>query len=127
MNNPLTRRDFNKLTTAALGGLAAGTLAGCSGETKQAKAADDIHACRGLNSCKGNGADGKNACAGQGTCATGKHHDCGQQNDCKHQGGCGEAPGYNDCKQKGGCAVPMSSTMWEKARTKFEEQMKSQN
>ena len=74
---------------------------------------------------KGLGADKQNACAGQGVCASVKH-DCAQQNDCKHQGGCGAAPGYNDCKQQGGCAVPMSAGMWEKARARFEQQMKEQ-
>jgi hypothetical protein len=125
MKDSLSRRDFYKLTSAALGGMAVGTLLGCSSGTKEAKAADDLHACRGLNSCKGLGADSKNACAGQGTCAT-AHHACAQQNDCKHQGGCGETPGENDCKTKGGCEVPISGDMWAKARAKFESRMKEQ-
>jgi hypothetical protein len=125
MKKSLSRRDFHKLTSAALGGMAAVTWLGCSSATKEAKAADDLHACRGLNSCKGLGADGKNACAGQGTCAT-AHHGCAQQNDCKHQGGCGDTPGENDCKTKGGCEVPISGDMWAKARAKFEERMKTQ-
>jgi hypothetical protein len=128
MRNHLSRRDFNKLTTAALGGMAAGTWTGCnSATTNTAQAAPDIHSCRGLNSCKGQGADAKNACAGQGTCATAKHHDCANKNDCKHQGGCGEAPGMNDCKTKGGCEVPMQPDMWQKARTQFEQRMKQDN
>ena len=55
----LSRRDFNKLSAAALGGIVAGTALAAD-----ALAADDkkkeTHACRGLNSCKGNGGDGKN-------------------------------------------------------------------
>ena len=125
MHNQFSRRDFNKLTTAALGGMAAGTLVGCSTASKEAKAAEDVHVCRGLNACKGQGADAKNACAGQGACAT-VSHGCAQQNDCKHQGGCGETPGENDCKTKGGCEVPVAGDMWNKARAKFEARMKQQ-
>jgi hypothetical protein len=125
MRNDLSRREFHKLTSAALGGLAAGTWLGCSPAAKQAEAATELHVCRGLNSCKGHGADGKNACAGQGTCAT-VQHGCAQQNTCKGQGGCGETPGENDCKTKGGCEVPVGGDMWTKARAKFEARMKTQ-
>jgi hypothetical protein len=126
MRNDLSRREFSKLTSAALAGIAAGTWAGCSTSApKEAKAAADLHVCRGLNACNSQGAEGKNACAGQGTCAT-VHHGCAQQNDCKHQGGCGEAPGENDCKTKGGCEVPLGGDMWAKARANFEERMKAQ-
>ncbi len=137
MRSNLSRREFHKLTSAAFSGMVAGTMFGCSSENKPAGkdggaaggaavAAAAIHACRGLNDCKGQGADKQNACAGQGSCATAKQHECATQNDCKHQGGCGEAPGYNDCKTKGGCAVPMSAGMWEKARARFEQQMKEE-
>jgi len=125
MPNDLSRRDFHKLTSAALAGAAAGTWIGCSATTKEAKAAADLHVCRGLNACKGQGADAKNACAGQGTCAN-VQHGCAQQNACKGQGGCGETPGENDCKTKGGCEVPVSGEMWTKARAKFEARMKTQ-
>ena len=126
MPDNISRRDFHKLTSAALGGLAAGALGGCSSATREAAAAaTDRHICRGLNACKTQGADGKNTCAGQGSCAT-VHHGCAQQNDCKGQGGCGETPGENDCKTKGGCEVPVSGDMWAKARAKFEERMKQQ-
>jgi hypothetical protein len=132
MRSNLSRREFHKLTTAAFSGMVAGTVLGCSSEKNPGgaqaggvAAAADVHACRGLNNCKGLGASKENACAGQGSCATAKH-ECAAQNDCKHQGGCGEAPGYNDCKTKGGCAVPMSAGMWEKARERFEQEMKSQ-
>jgi hypothetical protein len=134
----LDRRDFNKLTTAALGGLAAGSLLGCNqgakppaadgdkapgGETTIAKA--DIHLCRGLNECKGQGKDGKNDCRGQGVCATAKEHTCGGQNECKGLGGCGEEAGANDCKGKGGCHVPLMTdppgeSVWDKLRKKKE-------
>ncbi len=128
MSNYLSRRDFHKLTSAALGGIATGSVLGCNSGTNTAKAAaTDVHACRGLNDCKGQGADSKNSCAGQGTCATAKAHDCAQKNDCKHQGGCGAAPGENDCKQKGSCEVPMQSDMWEKARARFEQRLKQEN
>jgi len=135
MRSDLSRRDFNRLTSAALGGLVSGTLVGCSSDKKPpadaAKSAKEgtvevaLHACRGLNECKSQGADGKNTCAGQGTCHTAKAHACATQNDCKHQGGCGEASGYNNCKGMGGCSVPMTGGMWDKARKRLEEEMKT--
>ena len=125
MNHNLSRRDFHKLTSAALGGMMAGAVVGCSSGDNQAKAAEvDRHACRGLNDCKSQGADKQNACAGQGTCATAEKHACANQNACKHQGGCGETPGFNDCKTKGGCEVPLTGDMWTKARATFEDRQK---
>jgi len=131
----MDRRDFHKLTTAALGGLAAGSILGCGqknappaagqfspvpsgGEVTLAKA--DVHLCRGLNDCKGLGKDGKNDCRGQGACATAKEHTCGGQNDCKGLGGCGEEVGANDCKTKGGCHVPLMDDAWATLRKKKE-------
>jgi len=143
MRSNLSRRDFHKLTSAALSGMVAGSITGCSsgknapnagaGSDKgtpkdsgqEVAVATEVHACRGLNECKGQGADGKNTCAGQGTCHTAKAHDCAMMNDCKHQGGCGTAPGYNDCKGMGGCAIPTQGGMWEKARARLEEDMKA--
>ncbi len=129
MRSNLSRRDFHKLTSAALGGMVAGAVAGCSSGKnppgQEVAVGWTIHACRGLNECKGLGADGKNACAGQGTCHTAKAHDCATMNDCKHQGGCGTAAGYNDCKGMGGCSIPMQGGMWEKARARLEEDMKA--
>ncbi len=132
-----SRRDFHKLSAAALSGiLAAGTI-GCisqpADKTSDSGAAptdgEDTstvakHACRGLNECKGQGAKGTNECAGAGTCATVEHHVCGGHNECKGQGGCGQTPGANECAGKGGCHVPMSGGMWKKARDLFEERMK---
>ncbi len=136
MSSNFSRRDFHKLTSAALSGIVSGTLAGCNSDKKAsdgqkgvapeaAVVAVAIHACRGLNECRGQGADGKNTCAGQGSCHTSKAHDCATINDCKHQGGCGAAPGYNDCKGMGGCSVPMQGGMWEKARARLEQDMKT--
>ncbi|PQO33559.1 hypothetical protein [Blastopirellula marina] len=130
-----TRRDFHKLSAAALGGMISAGAIGCGGEKKPADdggeappadTASDVakHACRGLNECKGQGVGGKNDCAGTSTCATIAHHACGGQNECKGQGGCGETPGANECATKGHCAIPMEGGMWEKARKIFEEKMK---
>lgn len=129
-----TRRDFHKLSAAALSGmLAAGTI-GCGSQSgtdtsdaTEGSATVAKHACRGLNECKGQGAKGTNDCAGAGTCATIEHHVCGGQNECKGQGGCGETPGANECAGKGGCQVPMKGGMWKKARELFEERMKEKN
>lgn len=151
----LNRRDFHRLTMAAVGGVLAGTVAGCGGEDKPAappksppaapgpsqpaKTTDadarneevaqvegEAHACSGLNACKNQGASGKNDCAGQGDCATKAwYHSCSGQNDCKGQGGCGESATVNDCKGKGACHIPLMAPAWKKARQHFEEKMKS--
>ncbi len=149
----LNRRDFHRLTMAAVGGVLAGTVAGCSGDDKPAAApskaqlaavpekktaaktdagGDEVakvegepHACSGLNACKNQGASGKNDCAGQGDCATKAwHHSCSGANDCKGQGGCGDTATINECKQKGGCHVPLMAGAWKTARKHFEEKMK---
>ncbi len=145
----LNRRDFNRLTMAAFGGVVAGTVAGCGEENKPAApaakaapnaAADsaakppaaevaavsgEAHACRGLNSCKDQGASGKNECAGQGECATKAwEHSCHGENGCKGQGGCGDNATQNECKGKGGCHVPLMAGVWDKARKHFEDKMK---
>jgi hypothetical protein len=130
---PIDRRDFHKLTTAALSGLAAGALVGCNQPANKAAKADgeatsgdgklaaaELHLCRGLNDCKGLGKDGKNDCRGQGVCATAKEHTCGGQNECKGLGGCGEEVGANSCKEKGGCHVPLMDDAWDKLRKKKE-------
>jgi hypothetical protein len=119
------------LTSAALGGLAAGSILGCGGksgagpvakpageETTLAKA--EVHLCRGLNECKGQGKSADNSCRGQGTCATAKEHSCGGQNECKGLGGCGETAGANECKTHGGCHVPLMESAWEALRKKKE-------
>lgn len=141
--NDLNRRDFNRLTAAAFGGMLTGSLAGCSkpaepdavpvdpaaaggeGEAKTDVAflLEEPHVCRGLNTCQGKGASGDNACAGQGTCANANAHTCHYDNECKGQGGCGETAGINSCKGKGECAVPLGNTVWEKTRKLFETTM----
>ena len=142
----LNRRDFNRLTMAAFGGVVAGTVAGCGGEDKPAaspardaaanstgksKGAEvaassgEPHACRGLNACKSQGAGGKNECAGQGECATKAwEHSCSGATDCKGQGGCGDNATQNECKGKGHCSVPLMASVWDQARQHFEGKMK---
>ena len=148
----VNRRDFNKLTMAAFGGLMTGAVAGCGGQkegeggtstgtdsaeeggdaqpTETAMADNPLleepHVCRGLNTCKGKGAGGENECAGQGTCASAEHHACHGENACKGQGGCGETAGQNDCKGMGECDVPLGDDAWTAARAKLEELMSAQ-
>src|SRR5436190_17929712 len=125
------RREFHRLTTAALGGLATGSILGCnkkgppaaagpSGGVEVTLAKAEVHLCRGLNDCKGLGKNGKNDCRGRGTCATAKEHTCGGQNECKGLGGCGETVGANDCNTKGGCHVPLMDDAWATLRKKKE-------
>lgn len=127
----MNRRDFQRLTAAAFGGLVSGSvLVGSSFAADDAGKSllEEPHVCRGLNTCKAKGGcgatKGKNSCAGEGSCATVAHHDCKGKNDCKGQGGCGATPGENACKGKGSCEVPMTGKMWEKARANFEAAMK---
>jgi hypothetical protein len=123
MTPRIDRRDFHKLTSAALGGLATGSILGCgkaSGPVESTVAKAEVHLCRGLNECKGQGKDGQNACRGQGTCATAKEHGCGGQNECKGLGGCGETVGANECKTHGGCHVPLMESAWDTLRKRKE-------
>ncbi len=123
----VNRRDFNKLTAAAFGGMVAGTTVGAMdvhAQDKKKAEKKDIHVCRGLNSCKGHDPSGKNACAGQGACATAAAHKCAGMNACKGQGGCGAHPGEHKCKGMGKCAVPLSDKAWKVARASFENRMK---
>ena len=126
----LSRREFQKLTGAALGGLflGAGMLSSlrADDDAKDNPLLGDSHVCRGINTCKGKGADKKNDCAGKGTCAIAEAHTCHAANACKGQGGCGEHPGENACKAMGACAVPLKDDGWKKARGRFEELMKAQ-
>ena len=153
MSAKLTRREFHRLTAAAVGGLMLGCGQGgqADGDADKAPAGGDAattasqapqtapaqtapaagdtaqtaekHVCCGLNSCKGAGKDGGNACAGQGTCATANKHGCHALNECKGQGGCGDHPGSNECKGQGECGVPLSAKAWKKARADFEAKM----
>lgn len=123
----LDRRDFHSLTAAAIGGLAAGALLGCTSENGAGPggttaAAGDKHLCRGLNECKAQGAGGKNDCRGQGACATVAEHACGGMNDCKALGGCGDTVGANECKGKGGCHVPLMEGAWDTLRKRKESE-----
>lgn len=140
----LSRREFNRLSMAAFGGVMAGSLVGCGGDedapadppapaggTSTDTPAEEgsllmgeKHVCRGLNTCKGAGGGGGNDCAGMGACATLASHECAGKNECKGQGGCGENPGENACKGMGSCGVPLAEHAWGTARTNFEAAMK---
>ncbi len=124
----MNRRDFQRLTGAALGGMIAGAslLKSVVVAAEVPNILSDPHVCRGINSCKGKGADGKNSCAGTGSCATASAHSCHKANACKGQGGCDGHPGENACKGRGACAVPLNKQSWSKARKTFEAAMKAQ-
>lgn len=133
MKNPsVPRRDFHKLSLAALGGVIAGSNSVIAEDDEKAPKINvdpalllkEPHTCKGLNTCKGQGKGESNSCAGTSACATVAAHDCGGQNECKGQGGCGGYPGQNTCKTKGHCAVPLSKETWAVARKQFEQLMK---
>ncbi|MCH9656643.1 MAG: hypothetical protein K0U86_22525 [Planctomycetes bacterium] len=149
----MNRRDFNRLTFAAFGGMVAGsTMSGCQSKTPPAPATppageseagsttkddhdhvegdkdvsllmSEPHVCRGLNTCKGKHGGVENDCAGLGACASVAAHTCSGANECKGQGGCGTNPGMNSCKGKGGCSVPLMEDAWKLARVEFEKSM----
>lgn len=135
------RRDFHRLSAAALSGLVAGAATGCpsSSDTDTGNGAGtdagggegtevaEKHVCRGLNTCKGRGVFERSSCAGQGYCATVEHHSCHAANACKGLGGCGESVMQNECKGQGECAVPLMDETWKLARSRFEEKMNAQN
>ena len=129
--NNLNRREFAKLTAAAVGGVVAGTVVTDLPEANEGSPLDENpltsgkNVCRGLNPKCGGHKGGSNKCAGQGSCHTANKHTCHGANDCKGQGGCGERPGENACKGKGECGVPLSDSAWKRARTNFEAAMKA--
>ncbi len=125
----MNRRDFHRLTAAAMGGLVAGAGIARADDAKKKDPEKSLwlqepHVCRGLNTCKGKGGDKKNDCAGTGSCATAKAHTCNGDNDCAGQGGCGANPGENKCKGMGACHVPLTDDAWGKARKSFEAALK---
>jgi hypothetical protein len=128
-SDKLNRRDFSKLTMAALGGIVAGVSVGrvnlAAGAEGGSLLLGGKNVCRGLNHACAHHKGGKNKCAGMGSCATAKAHGCSGKNDCKGQGGCGEKPGENACKGKGDCSVPLSDDGWKKARANFEAAMQA--
>ena len=90
----MNRRDFQRLTAAAFGGVVSGVVSGSlmigpaiAADDEAKSLLDEPHVCRGLNACKGKGGCGatkaKNACAGQGACATVAKHSCKGENACK--------------------------------------------
>ena len=126
--NDLNRREFAKLTAAAVGGVVAGTAVSNVVEgaiVDESPLLSGKNVCRGLNPKCGGHKGGNNACAGQGACYTANKHTCHGSNDCKGQGGCGARPGENACKGKGECGVPLSDSAWKRARANFETAMKA--
>jgi len=125
----MNRRDFTRLATAALSGIAAGVLAGCDGSDQAGPASSggskDVASAGPTKSvteaveqpgveyneafllqephvCRG-----LNACSNKGACKT-TTSACKGVNDCAGQGGCATAEkhqcsGFNTCKGQGGC------------------------
>lgn len=129
----LSRRDFNRLTAAAFGGVVAGTFAGCANDDGggEPPAGNDIPATpseietgelegSGTTSTEGEGGEpavgeetasllmgDKNVCRGLNIC---KGHGAGGENACAGTGACAtiaahECAGNNECKGQGGCGA----------------------
>ncbi len=97
----LSRRDFNRLTVAALSGVAAGSVIGCGGEEPEAggdggsgTGEDSDGDGGGDSSAGGDGADEKSLLLAE-------KHVCRGLNMCKNQG----ASGDNACAGQGTCAT----------------------
>ena len=126
--NNLNRREFAKLTAAAVGGVVAGTAVSGVVEgsiVDESPLLSGKNVWRGLNPKCGGHKGGNNACAGQGAWVTANKHTCHGSNDCKGQGGCGARPGENACKGMGECGVPLNDSAWKRARANFETAMKA--
>ena len=119
----LSRRDFNRLSMAAFGGVVAGTFAGCANEGTDAPPASDPAPAAGA-APDGSGTTetevgepaaaeetasllmgDKNVCRGLNIC---KGHGAGGENACAGTGACAtlvahECAGNNECKGQGGC------------------------
>lgn len=117
----LSRRDFNRLSMAAFGGVVAGTFAGCANDGEDA--APSPVAPAGGTASEDSGttepeggdttltegeeiaAADKNVCRGLNVC---KGHGAGGENSCAGTGACAtfaahECAGNNECKGQGGC------------------------
>ncbi|MGZ0173329.1 MAG: hypothetical protein ACKVHE_27715 [Planctomycetales bacterium] len=119
----LSRRDFNRLTAAAFGGVVAGTFAGCADEGADPASADPAPvqpdggsptAPEGSDTTSTEGGEAaageetasllmgdKNVCRGLNKCK-------GADNECAGTGACAtitphECGKQNDCKGQGGC------------------------
>lgn len=103
-SSDLNRRDFHRLSMAAMGGLMAGAAAGC-GEQPAAKAPavskSMEEAAKASAAAKSESAKPENA----GTdVAVSEKHTCRGLNTCKGLGG-GATPGKNSCAGQGECAT----------------------
>jgi len=117
----VNRRDFNKLTMAAFGGLVTGTVAGCNGGGGEAGGDAGGEAPPADTETSGTDATAEgtetamadpallleepHVCRGLNTCG-GKG--AGGENECAGQGTCATAEhhtchGQNECKGQGGC------------------------
>ncbi|NQV28641.1 MAG: hypothetical protein HQ518_30180 [Rhodopirellula sp.] len=118
----LSRRDFNRLSMAAFGGVVAGTFAGCAkeggGEASSTPSAPDASHDATMPEGESGAAPAgeetasllmgeKNVCRGLNIC---KGHGAGGENACAGTGACAtiaahECAGNNECKGQGGCGT----------------------
>lgn len=97
----LSRREFNRLTAAAFGGVVAGSLAGCSdGDDPPATDTTDTDT-TAADADTTDTTDVAAEPAEEGSLLLGEKHVCRGLNQCKGQG----AGGGNDCAGMGACAT----------------------
>lgn len=100
----LNRRDFNKLTMAAFGGLLAGTAAGCGSGEPEANPAPETGAADGAGETDGAEPAGGEPVAETGNPLLSEPHVCRGLNTCKNKGASGE----NACAGQGTCATAVA-------------------
>ena len=128
----MNRRDFQRLTAAALGGVIGGSMHApprrcgrrhgevAAGRTPRLSRAEHLQGEKRLRRDQRQERHvPAKAAAPRPRSTTAK-----ARIPAKGQGGCGEHPGENTCKAKGSCEVPLKDKAWDKARANFEAAMK---
>lgn len=101
----LTRRDFNRLTATAFGGVLAGTLIGCGGNDDDDGSADAATSTTDNSTTDTTTTDDNSPANGEQKLVGGElpeHNACLGLNQCKEHG---KNPGEHECAGEGSCAT----------------------
>ena len=127
-NSEFNRRQLQRLTLAAFGGMMAGASVAQAKDEVPKKDKDknpllgEPHVCRGLNVCKALGVDKKNACAVRAF-RHGESAHVSHAQRMSRPGRLRRAP-RRELLQSPRRMVPLMDKTWDKARKRFEELMK---